>query len=174
VACTGAELWIKSSLPVAGPWIQSLHIPPNARLNKMCPIAMPKLAFFELINSDSRKLTVLPAITVSSHVFELDSDVYVYICRLTPCATVSHAAAAAASEQHANEPPVFEVPKIRRTATTTLATGREPPVHTHHHQRSGFRSICIHVFSDYSKSGTSRQGGARLMLPGVIQLSCGD
>ncbi|KAJ2744125.1 hypothetical protein GGI20_003232 [Coemansia sp. BCRC 34301] len=171
IACTGAELWIKSSLPVAGPWIQFLHIPPSVRLNKMCPVAVPKPNFSELINPNSHTLTLLPPITVSSHVFELDSDVYVYICRLAPCATVSHTAAAA--ERCANEPPVFKIPQVRRTATT-LSTNHGP-AHTRSNRHKGrLRSVYVHVFSDYSKAGAARQGGARLMLPGAIQLSCGD
>ncbi|KAJ2810528.1 hypothetical protein FBU31_007971, partial [Coemansia sp. 'formosensis'] len=165
-----------SSLPVAGPWTQSLYIPPTLRLNKMCPIAAPKSDFTKFVNPDPDNLTRLPAITAdaSSQVFELDSDVHVYICRLVPCAVVNHTAVA--SERCANEPPVYEIPKLRR-ATTTLPTNRGP-VHTNYHTaRHGPerpRNIYIHVFSDYSKAGTTRQGGARLMLPGSIQLSCGD
>ncbi|KAJ2260663.1 hypothetical protein GGI01_002843 [Coemansia sp. RSA 376] len=171
--CTGAELWIKSSLPVAGPWTQSLHIPPTLRLNKMCPIAAPKSDFTKFLNPDPHNLALLPGITASSEVFELDSDVHVYICRLVPCATVNHTTATA---RCANEPPIFEIPKLRR-ATTTLSTTRGP-VHinqdTAHIRPEKSRSVYIHVFSDYSKTGTTRQGGARLMLPGSIQLSCGD
>ncbi|KAJ2490844.1 hypothetical protein IWW37_002844 [Coemansia sp. RSA 2050] len=178
VVCTGAELWIKSSLPVAGPWTQSLYIPPTMRLNRMCPIAKPKPDFMQSINPDPSRLALLPGISAdaSARVFELDSDVYVYICRLVPCATVNYVAVA--SGRCANEPPVFQTPSLRRAATT-LPTNRGPAhlkqADSVTRQESGrLRDVYIHVFSDYTKMGTTRQGGARLMLPGSIQLSCGD
>ncbi|KAJ2890463.1 hypothetical protein IWW38_004115 [Coemansia aciculifera] len=148
----------------------------------MCAVAKPKPDFSELTNSDPRKLVVLPSIsTADSRAFELDSDVHVYICRLAPCATVSHNAAGLVAAGHGGggsakkeSPPIFEIPRVRRTATT-LSTNqgavkrRHPPG-----LRKDSRSIYLHVYSDFSKTGTAKQGGARLMLPGAIQLCCGD
>ncbi|KAJ1819380.1 hypothetical protein LPJ60_003796 [Coemansia sp. RSA 2675] len=179
VVCTGAELWIKGSLPVAGPWTQSLYIPPTMRLNRMCPIARPKPDFTQSINPDPSRLALLPGISAdgSAQAFELDSDVYVYICRLAPCATVNYVAAALGRCVD-EPPPVFQIPSLRRAATT-LSTNRGPvkmnQVDAVARPESGkLRNIYVHVFSDYTKLGTTRQGGARLMLPGSIQLSCGD
>ncbi|KAJ2462967.1 hypothetical protein GGI02_005338, partial [Coemansia sp. RSA 2322] len=115
-ACTGAELWIKGSMPLAGPWIQSLHIPPAHRLNKLCLIAAPKPDLTSYINPSPNSLTVLPDTLTR---FELDSDLFVYICRLVPCAAVCHTAAP--SHHLTSDPPVFEPPRLRRAATTATA-----------------------------------------------------
>ncbi|KAJ1783010.1 hypothetical protein LPJ62_005220, partial [Coemansia sp. RSA 2167] len=49
--CTGIELWIKGSLPVTGPWVQDMYIPPDERLNKLCLIAAPKPNSMSCINT---------------------------------------------------------------------------------------------------------------------------
>ncbi|KAJ2362912.1 hypothetical protein IW150_006878 [Coemansia sp. RSA 2607] len=203
LGCMGVEIWIKASMPLGQPWVQSMYVPPDARLNRLCLLAAPNPEY-SIYHNTSPGLAELPLLTVQpgSPVFELDSDVYVYVCRLLPCASVTHHVKAAARRK--KEPPMFEFPRLRRAATVTSAEphSREPPqrstssccfqrimrqdnkqqiaeIHTEickpHVLKPGkMRSIFVHVLSDFDKKGLPRSGGARLMLPGSIQLGCGD
>ncbi|KAI8324105.1 hypothetical protein GQ54DRAFT_83587 [Martensiomyces pterosporus] len=204
-ACIGTELWIKGSIPLAGPWIQTMYIPPAERYNRLCPIAAPKSDYSAYFNT-SDSLAVKPDITAhpGSPVFELDSDVYVYVSRLAPCASVCYKAASSAAT--AKEPPIFEAPKLRKVATIatdgraahaaqpmprksgsqlTLSQSLTPnQVHRQkstacHSKRHSLRpgkqrSIYIHVLSNFNKKGAACKGGARLLLPGAIEVGSGD
>ncbi|KAJ1734997.1 hypothetical protein LPJ61_000784 [Coemansia biformis] len=177
--CAGLVVWIKGSLPVGGPWVQAMAVPPEARLNKLCAIAAPKPDFAQRCNRGDALLE-LPDLTAhpSGHVFEIDSDVYVYTCRLSPCASIRYTAASAA--RSTSEPPICEPPRLLRAATVTAtshtsagaARGRGRS-RRHSPVPSNRRSIFIHVFSDLSKNGRPRSGGARLVLPGGVHLSNG-
>ncbi|KAJ1724507.1 hypothetical protein LPJ53_001211 [Coemansia erecta] len=204
VGCMGMEIWIKASMPLGQPWIQSMYVPPEQRLNRLCLLAAPNPEYSIYVNT-TPGLAELPMLTAKpgSPVFELDSDVYVYICRLLPCASVSHLVRAAAART--KEPPMFEFPRLRRAATITTTT--EPHAQSKPHRSSSSccmqrimrqdnkledaeihteickphvlkpgkkRSLFVHVLSDFDKKGKPRSGGARLMLPGSIQLGCGD
>ncbi|KAJ2764947.1 hypothetical protein IWQ56_004287 [Coemansia nantahalensis] len=163
---TGLELWIKGSQPLGGPWIQTMHVPPEARLNQLCAIAAPK-PDFALRRHNGSALLKLPALTArpGGAIFEIDSDVYIYTCRLSPCASVRYAAAS--TTRSAGEPPICESPKVRRAATIA-APGAQSPV------PSKSRSVFIHMYSDLSKGGRPRSGGARLVLPGGVHLTSGS
>ncbi|KAJ2704709.1 hypothetical protein H4R19_005206, partial [Coemansia spiralis] len=163
---TGLEMWIKGSQPLGGPWIQTMHVPPEARLNKLCAIAAPK-PDFALRRHNGSALVQLPALTArrGGPVFEIDSDVYIYTCRLSPCAAVRYTVASTA--RSTSEPPICELRKVHRAAT--IATpGRQPPV------PSKTRSLFIHMYSDLAKNGRPRTGGARLVLPGGVELTNGS
>ncbi|KAJ2317501.1 hypothetical protein H4S02_000597 [Coemansia sp. RSA 2611] len=175
---TGIELWIKGSLPITGPWIQTLYVPPDERLNKLCMIAGPKSDFMACVNK-GHSLIEMPMLTAGSDrsVFELDSDVYIYICRLSPCSSVTYTAASAARSM--SEPPMYEFPRINRAVTiSTTAPGSETIARSRRRNRSPrpgkTRSVFIHAYTDFAKNGRARSGGARLMLPGSVQLTSGD
>ncbi|KAJ2119869.1 hypothetical protein GGF48_004275 [Coemansia sp. RSA 921] len=172
--CTGIELWIKGSLPVTGPWVQDMYIPPDERLNKLCLIAAPKPNSMSCINTGNSLVELPDLVAGPAHrVFELDSDVYIYICRLSPCSSITYTAAAAA--KRTSEPPMYECSRLHR-ATTTLC--HEHTVRRRKRHRSPklgtTRSLFIHVYSDITKDGHTRTGGARLLLPGSIHLANGD
>ncbi|KAJ1942629.1 hypothetical protein GGF37_003029 [Kickxella alabastrina] len=201
--CMGAELWIKASMPLTQAWVQSMHIPPTERLNRMCLLAAPSPDFTTFHNGGN-ELAELPMLSAGqgNPVFELDSDVYVYVCRLIPCASVCYTAQSAAKS--AKEPPIFEFPNIRRVAT--ISTVHKAPSYaaddnnqksrcSHKGKKHGYRhcqnqnkqvpqpnvlkpgktrSVFIHLLSDFNKIGTAKDSGACLMLPGSIQLSGGD
>ncbi|KAJ2800720.1 hypothetical protein H4R20_003955 [Coemansia guatemalensis] len=178
MSSTGIEIWIKASLPVTGPWVQTMYVPPELRLNKLCKIAAPMPDFKSYVNTRDA-LVLMPNITACRNgpVFEIDSDVYIYICRLSPCASVCYTAASAASVTR--EPPMFEIPRIRRAATiSTTAPIPERRSRRHRQQHSPkpckSRSLFIHVCSDFTKNGITRSGGARLLLPGSVYVSNGD
>ncbi|KAI9475171.1 hypothetical protein LPJ78_000334 [Coemansia sp. RSA 989] len=176
--CTGIELWIKGSLPVTGPWVQSMYVPPDERLNKLCLVAAPRSDFTKVFNAGN-SLMERPDLTAGprNSVFELDSDVYIYVCRLSPCSSICYTAASAVRSK--SEPPMYEFPRIHRAATiSTTLPGTEAAAHMHRRLRSPkpgkTRSVYIHVYSNFAKDGRTRTGGARLMLPSSIQLSNGD
>ncbi|KAJ2225465.1 hypothetical protein IWW45_007862 [Coemansia sp. RSA 485] len=187
--CMGLEIWIKASLPLGRPWVQSMYIPPEIRLNKLCLLAAPTSDYAIHVNTKS-SLAELPMLTAKKDgpVFELDSDVYVYACRLLPCASICYTAKSAA--RCAKEPPMFEPPRLRRAATITSAPGpadrcgrrrgadgkrAQPRHHSPPPKPSKKRSVFVHVMSSLcSKNGAITNGGARLMLPGSIQLNSGD
>ncbi|KAJ1643465.1 hypothetical protein LPJ64_004772 [Coemansia asiatica] len=193
VGCMGLEIWIKASLPLGRPWVQSMYIPPEIRLNKLCLLAAPMPDYAIYVNT-SNSLAELPMLTAKKDgpVFELDSDVYVYACRLLPCASVCHTVKSAA--KCAKEPPMFEPPRLRRAATVTNAPGsvaqhsrRQCTSSSNKHAKkprhqssppppkpSKERSVFVHVLSSFCKNGSTTNGGARLMLPGSIQLNGGD
>ncbi|KAJ2609389.1 hypothetical protein H4S08_004067 [Coemansia sp. RSA 1365] len=174
----GIEIWIKGSLPVTGPWVQTMYVPPELRLNKLCQIAAPNPDFKSYVNTRDA-LVMMPNITACHNgpVFEIDSDVYIYICRLSPCASICYTVSSAVSVTR--EPPMFEFPKIRRAATiSTTAPVPEHKSHRHRRRHSPkpckSRSIFIHVCSDFTKNGITRNGGARLLLPGSVHACNGD
>ncbi|KAI9505056.1 hypothetical protein GGI25_000433 [Coemansia spiralis] len=183
-ATTGIEVWIKGSLPVSGPWVQSMNIPPEHRLNKLCPIAAPKHDFSTFVNAGCN-LVELPTLTAGSDssVFELDSDVYIYYCRLTPCASICYTAKPAA--RRAREPPIFEITRLRRATTISMVSPNHtlsssspaPPGsrgESHSLKLCKTRSLYIHLCTTYDKHGIVSRGGGCLMLPGSIQLNDGD
>ncbi|KAJ1825356.1 hypothetical protein LPJ56_002720 [Coemansia sp. RSA 2599] len=187
--CMGLEIWIKASLPLGRPWVQSMYIPPEIRLNKLCLLAAPTPNYAIQVNAGP-SLAELPMLVAKKDgpVFGLDSDVYVYACRLLPCASICYTAKSAA--RCAKEPPMFEPPRLRRAATITnapmpaLGSSRKRDAGKKHaadwrHQSpppkpSKKRSVFMHVMSSFCKNGSTTNGGARLMLPGSIQLNGGD
>ncbi|KAJ1668283.1 hypothetical protein IW140_000413 [Coemansia sp. RSA 1813] len=182
---SGVQVWIKGSLPITGPWVQSMYIPPDHRLNKLCLIAAPKPDFSAYINAGT-SLVELPELTAKQggQVFELDSNVYIYICRLSPCSSVCHTAKPVA--KGGSEPPVFEIPKIRRSATlpatsassasnggsSSSSSRNSHPIPSRKSCKS--RSLFIHSITSFDKHGAATQGGSCLLLPGSIQLKDGD
>ncbi|KAJ1845559.1 hypothetical protein LPJ70_002450 [Coemansia sp. RSA 2708] len=141
-------------------------------------IAGPKSDFMACVNK-GHSLIEMPMLTAGSDrsVFELDSDVYIYICRLSPCSSVTYTAASAARSM--SEPPMYEFPRINRAVTiSTTAPGSETIARSRRRNRSPrpgkTRSVFIHAYTDFAKNGRARSGGARLMLPGSVQLTSGD
>ncbi|KAJ2616309.1 hypothetical protein EV177_001140 [Coemansia sp. RSA 1804] len=190
---SGVEIWIKGSLPITGPWVQSMFIPPDHRLNRLCMIAAPKPNLNSYVNLGT-SLVELPELTakLGGDVFGLDSNVYIYLCRLSPCSSVCHTVKPAAKSS--SEPPVFEIPKIHRAATLPITPStarlRSPsdagPRNTHAASHSpsqqqlhsprpcNFRSLFIHSITTFDKHGSALQGGSCLMLPGSIHLKDGN
>ncbi|KAJ1902815.1 hypothetical protein LPJ81_003395 [Coemansia sp. IMI 209127] len=181
---SGVQVWIKGSLPITGPWVQSMYIPPDHRLNKLCLVAAPKPNLSAYINAGT-SLVELPEITakLGGQVFELDSNVYIYVCRLSPCSSVCHTVKPLAKS--GSEPPVFEIPKIRRSATlpvtstissnangTTSKRDSSPQMYSPKPCKS--RCLFIHSITSFDKHGAATQGGGCLLLPGSIQLRDGD
>ncbi|KAJ1954782.1 hypothetical protein EC988_002249 [Linderina pennispora] len=197
-AFTGTELWIKGSAPISGPWIQTMHVSPSDRYNKLCQIAGPMPDYNKLYNT-TRDLVAKPNLSSASSgsgVFELDSDVYIYVCRLAQCSSVEYTAKDPGSRGLA--PPAYNMTKLRR-ATTLQADHRalyrvvfpQPgsiQAESIHRQtsrdhenslqyrkaRSKKRSIYIHVTSTYDKDGIAGRGGGKLYLPGDVTISNGD
>ncbi|KAJ2841895.1 hypothetical protein GGI22_007735, partial [Coemansia erecta] len=179
---SGVQVWIKGSLPITGPWVQSMYIPPDHRLNKLCLVAAPKPDLSTYINVGT-SLVELPEITakLGGPVFELDSNVYIYVCRLSPCSTVCHTVKPLAKT--GSEPPVFEIPKIHRSATlpvtstrssSSKATSKHDTHQMHSPKPCKSRCLFIHSITSFDKHGAATQGGGCLLLPGSIQLRDGD
>ncbi|KAJ2723447.1 hypothetical protein GGI07_002650 [Coemansia sp. Benny D115] len=165
-----------------------MYVPPHERLNRLCLLAAPS-PDFAIYKHSQNEIAQLPTLTAKpgNPVFKLDSDVYIYLCRLVPCSTICHTTKPSA--KNAKEPPMFETPRtIRRSATiSTTSALANKRTNIAQHQRSNTpcaqshvlkpgktRSIYIHLLSDFTKKGGLKDGGARLMLPGSIQLSNGD
>ncbi|KAJ2538255.1 hypothetical protein EV175_006503 [Coemansia sp. RSA 1933] len=185
---SGVQVWIKGSLPITGPWVQSMYIPPDHRLNKLCLIAAPKPDLSAYINAGT-SLVELPELTARSGgpVFELDSNVYIYMCRLSPCSSVCHTVKPLAKS--GSEPPVFEIPKLRRATTLPVTSARSSSNSTREgsmspskqnspqrHSPKPCKSRClyIHSITSFDKRGAAKQGGGCLLIPGSIQLRDGD
>ncbi|KAJ1943694.1 hypothetical protein FBU59_002830 [Linderina macrospora] len=197
-AFMGTELWIKGSALISGPWLQSMHVSPSDRYNKLCQIAGPMPDYNKLYNN-TRDLVVKPDLSSgpsSSGVFELDSDVYIYVCRLAQCSSVEYTVKDPGSRGSA--PPAYKMTKLRR-ATTLQADHRAPysvvfpqpgsiQAQSIHRQtsrdhenslqyrqaRSKKRSVYIHVTSTYSKDGITGRGGGKLYIPGDVTICNGD
>ncbi|KAJ2344868.1 hypothetical protein GGF43_005351 [Coemansia sp. RSA 2618] len=168
------EVWIKGSLPVTGPWIQTMYIPPDQRLNKMCLIAAPKMDFMSCVNTGNA-LVEMPELVAGPgrQVFELDSDVYIYVCRLSPCSSISYTVASTAKGKR--EPPMYECPRIHRSATAPSPAAIRRPRRHHGSPKPGKdRSLFLHMHSNFAKDGHTHTGGSRLLLPDSVQLFTGD